>query len=427
MRRTTIPCALAVLLASLAVTASCAPDLVLPPEDVDVGVGDLTDDDFVPDTPSDPPADAGDSPAADDPADEPDDPVVPPVPDTTSKIVSGSVTRDAYRLIELGSAVAGDQYTISSTSFPTTGVFLIVLLDEQQDLLYRKIVSTYAPLSHIVRQDTAQLYLGVTPAYSSGGGSFEFKVLSDPGTAVPQPQAQVVWVNFGGGSNVTVNSHANMSFPAFDATRIGADYAGETGEMKAAILAALVEDYADYNLVVTTSDEGPPPSEPHSVVHLGGDDDALLGLADNVDQYNTDLEQNAIVFADAFAPYTVMGLTTAEMGQMVGNVVSHELGHLLGLYHTADPADVMDTTGTAWDLAADQTFLRGVLEESVFPTGYENCPARLLEILGPAPVDEQAASTVRWPTLSLSKKAQLRATVRQELRCRCGNCLAPDG
>jgi hypothetical protein len=107
------------------------------------------------------------------------------------------------------------------------------------------------------------------------------------------------------------------------------------------------------------------------------------------------------------------------MGQMIGNVASHEFGHLLGLFHTQEPADLMDTTGTAWDLVADQSFLTAALEPSVFPYGRENSPRRLGEIVGSRP----APPTGKRLDPAGVQKAGIRALAREALKTRCGTCL----
>lgn len=339
-----------------------------------------------------------------------------------STVITGSVGSGGdYRLFDLGAVSYGAEWRITPSNPLGADVFLVVLLDADYNLLYRQQVSRYSPLDHTFRFDAPQVFAGVAAAYGRNGGGFSLAVSRRTAATVIGPRQQVVWVNFGGGSGVRVHQRSGLSFPAFDATLVDGRYEGQTDALKAAIMSAVRADYAGYDIVILSSDEAPAPAGTYATIHLGGDDSRLLGLADNVDQYNTDLGQAAIVFVESFGLFSSMRLTVDQMGQMIGNTVSHELGHLLGLFHTSDPADLMDTTGTAWDLTRDQAFIRGPLESSVFPVGYEDCPARLAETLGYQP---EAAK----PDTASSRKqdSRLRAIIHSELRCRCGNCLNPD-
>jgi hypothetical protein len=78
-------------------------------------------------------------------------------------------------------------------------------------------------------------------------------------------------------------------------------------------------------------------------------------------------------------------LTTEQLGTAIGNIASHELGHLLGLHHVADPTDIMDTTGAPPTLYADQAFLDSILFDAIFPIGTQDSWLLLLEIIGLAP------------------------------------------
>lgn len=346
----------------------------------------------------------------------------------SSDVVSGSLSgKGDYELFDLGPARTGQAWTVASDGGVFGGrSFLVVLFDSEYDLLYRQVVSATVPLEHTIRFNTSSLYLGVTPSYGSSGGDFDLGISRRDGVTVPNPRPQTVWLNFGAASDVAVHARSGISFSDFDAGMLGSSYTGEDDVIKDAIVEAMREDYADYNLVFSTSDEGPPLGEPFSTIHFGGGDDRLLGLADNVDRYNTDRQQAAIVYVESFADFSVMRLSPEEMGQMVGNVASHELGHLLGLFHTKVPEDLMDTTGTAWDLAANQSFLRGVLEENVFPIGFENTPQRLAETVGYNPDAKENQVTKHLGTEKLLRRAAIRALATTELRYRCGNCLNPD-
>ncbi|MCI0596877.1 MAG: hypothetical protein L0Z48_10120, partial [candidate division Zixibacteria bacterium] len=62
------------------------------------------------------------------------------------------------------------------------------------------------------------------------------------------------------------------------------------------------------------------------------------------------------------------------------------LGHLLGLEHSADPADLMATAATARQiLETDAAFLRSPMQPDVFPVGFQNEPILLAWNVGANP------------------------------------------
>lgn len=353
-----------------------------------------------------------------------------------SQALSGVVSgRGNYQMFELGGSAAGDEWTVSWSGAPlSASPFIVVLFDDRNELLYRAVLSAGGELRHVMRADTSRALIGITPANGSNGGRFSFAARRRTAVSVPAPRKQVVWLNFGGGHDVRVHGRAGISFGPFDAAVLDAGYVGETDAIVHEIAAQVRADYDPYDVIIQTSYEGPPPAEPHTVIHFGGDDHSLLGLADNVDLYNANPVQTAVIFTDAFAAYSTMQLEPAEMAVMIANVASHELGHLLGLYHTRNPVDVMDTTGSAWDLAGEQWFGSVELEPSVFPTGFENSPLRLNETVGPRPLDpatdaaaETPAGTAKPGTLKPQIRELLRNFTHEELQHACGTCVELDG
>lgn len=334
--------------------------------------------------------------------------------------VSGNLRGEgSYQIFELGAGSAGDQWTIRPNGL-LGSPFVVGLFDRQFNLVRRLYMGNGSRLTHTLRAATDQLKLGVMVPVGQAGGRFRFEAELSSRNAVPAPRPQTVWLNFSSASDLKVHTRSPVTFAAFDAAMIGDAYAGHTDTIKRTIVAEMQADYAAYNITIISSDDAPAPSGPHSVVHFGGDVSGLLGLADSVDAYNADDSQNAIVYIDSFAAYWTMRLTPEEMGLMIANVASHELGHLLGLYHTKDPEDVMDTTGTAWELAANQSFGRALLEPSVFVTGYEDSPVLLRRTLGPAGTStakQLAAARIVLPTGAL-----IRRLAQKEVTYACGTC-----
>lgn len=348
-------------------------------------------------------------------------------PETAGKTVfefDGTVTgNDGYQLFDLGPGSAGDRWHVTAGG-PLSSPFIVVLLDGDQNLLMRTYFYYRDPLDHILRQSSDNVYVGIMPPASGDGGSFQLRATRQAYQPIPTPQRQVVWLNFAGGVDVKVHTRDPVSFPPFDGATIGEAYADHTREMADMILSEMRADYAGYNVEILSSVDGQPPEGPYATIHFGGDEPGLLGLADGVDNYNQDPAQSAMVYVPNFAPYWTMHLEPDEMAVMIANVASHELGHLLGLYHTKNPDDLMDTTGSAWDLADNQSFVRAELEPTVFATGWEDSPVLLGQIIGYDP--DAAKTVVRQKSAKSATYKAIRQFAQQELTSTCGTCLSLD-
>jgi len=289
-----------------------------------------------------------------------------------------------YDLYEFGPSLTGDRWSVSNRSLLTGGQFVLALFDENMDLLARSASDPIPSLTVVLRHDCAMVYVGVATKLGGLGGSYYFHVSRTVGDQVPAPQPQRVWLNFTGVSNFSINKYDGLSFGPFSGSVVGEQFADATDDIKQLIVDALLHNYADYNVTILTSDTTTQPPQPYATIYFGGRGDAQLGVADNVDSYNADPQQNAVVFVEALVEYENMALTVPRLGTMIGNIASHELGHLLGLHHVRDGDNVMNRAdgSTVWDMVVPQHFARADLDSHVFPVGQLNAPRLLEETVG---------------------------------------------
>jgi hypothetical protein len=288
-----------------------------------------------------------------------------------------------YQLFDIKSkGLQNDQLTVELRSGPN---LLVAVFDESKNLLKRNNISNGHSAVYTLREPT-NLQVGVmrssrdTVFWIKAENVWEcsLEVVKEPDQKPSNsPALQRVVLDFDGAENITVNRRKNLSFGPMNAAEIDPQFAGQTEQLKQFITQNIKDNYALYNVEISTSDE-PMPPEPYSTVYFAALDNAvMLGLADNVDQYNAEKQQNAIIYVNAFYRYQTMGLSVKGMGRMIGNMGSHELGHLLGLFHTVQSDDIMNTNGTAWDYAGECSFGRAQLDKTVFPTGFQNAPQLL--------------------------------------------------
>jgi len=136
-----------------------------------------------------------------------------------------------------------------------------------------------------------------------------------------------------------------------------------------------------------TSDD-PPVAEGTmvSTIYFGGFDRSAFGIAEDVDLYNPDRCDDAIIFVETFTPSVFTGVPSAsEVGTAIGNVACHEAGHLLGLNHTDDNMDLMDDQSPADAFLEDQEFKRAPLSDDILPLGWQDGVLLLNETVGPKP------------------------------------------
>jgi len=126
------------------------------------------------------------------------------------------------------------------------------------------------------------------------------------------------------------------------------------------------------------------PEEEFSTLFFGGfSEDNNLGFASGVDEYNADHCDDAVIYTENFDPVLFFfPPTTREMATAIGNVASHEAGHILGLNHVDDERALMDTESAATALLTDQEFRQAPLNHQIAPIGVQDAALLLTESLG---------------------------------------------
>jgi len=300
--------------------------------------------------------------------------------------IGDSLDVDVY---DLGPTPAGDrvvaEVTADSGLDPAVGVFdddgdLVILHDDWN--VYKGMLSPSVDV--VLRRDCGHCYIVVVASPKSATtGSYTLYVEYELSVDDPElPEFQVVYLDFDGGSDVKIGGRKAVSVPPFEATVFANYVRPHVDAFLSDLVAKVREDFTGLDVIITTSLEEPPPDEEHSTVFFGTFDAELLGVADNVDEYNARQVQEAIVFTDTFEAFFVVGPTLDELSSAMANVASHEVGHLLGLNHTRDPRGVMDVTASLRQMLVDQSFVRSPLESAVFPVGDQDALELLYETTG---------------------------------------------
>lgn len=268
-------------------------------------------------------------------------------------------------------------------------------------------------IAEIVRHASDHYYLVIGAAAFAGSGAervgrYDIVVEIFPDENVPPPLRQTLLLDFDGG-RVDVPTIPVSFVEPFDADQIllrcGAGhrcdvpgdiqpfaaekiaplYAGQDDLLKGIIIEIVRSNFRRFGVEIVTSDDPLPEEGTFSSIFFGGDNPIAFGIAESIDHYNTDPDDTVVIFTNTFQP----GVFSAppdveELGAAIGNVASHEAGHILGLSHVDDPRDLMDAVSPPDTLLLDQEFRVTPLSDQIMPIGVQDGPLLLEETVGPS-------------------------------------------
>lgn len=306
--------------------------------------------------------------------------------------ISAQGDMDVY---DLGALSAGDQLIVDAATIGSNLDISLAVFDEQQKLVYSnddrggafaRFLDSF--IQFITRHDSNRYYLVVShSAFAAAGqfaGSYSLDIQITPGFAVPQPVNQILLLDFDG---ATINSpvFGNFVLAPFDSGDIDAIYAGQTEIFKTAIRSIFEQNYSRFNVTIQTSDEPLPlAGVEYTSLYFGGFNSTAFGLAEQVDLYNADFCDDAIIFTETFSPQLfVQTPTVTQLATAIGNVASHEAGHVLGLNHVSDDAAIMDDVSANDILMNDQEFMNAPVSQQIIPIGTQDSVLLLNETVGP--------------------------------------------
>ncbi|MCH7721209.1 MAG: matrixin family metalloprotease [Planctomycetes bacterium] len=244
----------------------------------------------------------------------------------------------------------------------------------------------------VIRHAGDPYYLAVSATFfpfssSAEDGGYWITVDITPGGSVPDPVAQVLFLDFDGGTLtnpdlIDVNDSGNEIRP-FSGASIAPFYADHTDTIKQSIIDTLAENFEGLGVELVSSDDGVPDVVEFSTIMFGSRSQEAFGISESVDSYNSDPSDMAVIFTESFSPFVFRSIPRpVDLGMAIGNVAAHEAGHLLGLNHVEDPLAIMDAASPADTFLDDQDFKEAPLSPQIMDLGTQDALLLLGEILG---------------------------------------------
>jgi hypothetical protein len=313
----------------------------------------------------------------------------------SARIMGTVERRGDLDVFTLGALAPGDRLRLDASTPDSTLDVALAVFDTQQRLVYENddrggeqasLLDSY--IDFIIRHAGNPYYVVVShSAFAASGtvtGSYRINMSIESGFDVPQPVGQTLLLDFNGGS-VDSPTLGQTTIDPFSGRAISPIYRSDTTLLKELIRATVEQNFERFNVTVLTTDQPLPSNdEEYSTIFLGGYNNRAFGIAEQIDLYNTDFCDDAIVYSESFSPPVFTNVPSVELlAEAIGNIVAHEAGHLLGLNHVDDELAIMDGASPADTFLLDQEFREAPLSSDIVRIGMQDAVMLLNEAVGP--------------------------------------------